>query len=30
MGIMRSIGGGVKMKAQWIDDKPFGKVIFEN
>lgn len=30
MGIMQSVGGSVKMKAYWSNDKPFGKVIFEN
>jgi len=30
IGVLLSVGGGVKMKAYWKDDKPFGKVIGEN
>jgi len=30
IGILKAVGGSVKIKAAWKDDKIFGKAIFEN
>jgi len=30
IGLMRTVGGGIKIKAVWKDDKPFGRVLVEH
>jgi len=30
IGFLRSVGGSVKIKAVWENDRPKGKAIFEN